>query len=52
MLSEGTDKILDFGLALLEKGQKDAVLEYFELCEKFWKYPPDIEKIREVESSS
>lgn len=45
MLSEGTDKILDFGLALLEKGQKDAVLEYFELCEKFWKYPPDMKKL-------
>lgn len=22
---------------LLEKGEKDAVLEYFNLCEKFWK---------------
>ena len=31
--------------ALLEKGQKDAVLEYFELCEKFWKYPPGMKKL-------
>ena len=25
--------------ALLEKGQKDTVLKYFELCEKFWNKP-------------
>ena len=33
--------------ALLEKGQKDAVLEYFELCEKFWKYPPGMKKLEQ-----
>ena len=33
--------------ALLEKGQKDAVLEYFELCEKFWKSPPGMKKLEQ-----
>ena len=33
--------------ALLENGQKDTVLEYFELCEKFWKSPPGMKKLEQ-----
>ncbi len=25
---------------LLEKGEKDVVLEFFDLCARFWKYQP------------
>jgi len=26
---------------LLEKGETEVVLEYFDLCEKFWKHQPE-----------
>jgi tetratricopeptide (TPR) repeat protein len=29
---------------LLEKGQKDVVLEFFDLCAKFWRYQPRLEQ--------
>ena len=33
--------------ALLEKGQTDTVLEYFNLCEKFWTMPAGAKKLEE-----
>ena len=32
---------------LLEKGEKDVVLEYFELCSKFWKSERHLQKLKE-----
>jgi len=38
----------NMGLAkeLLQKGEKDAVLEYFELCSKFWERSRHLQKLR------